>query len=255
MPISSDPVLASSNSGNMRAWNPNYWVPGPHGLSAHTDHTAQGPTASQTSSTSTSTRKSTLTPRTGHRPRDLPATEDAAPAGMIVRGTTRHDHSRRNQEPATTRILIDPQKPTNQHHILEPPGPTGHSTTAALAATRLAAMTGMWRCSSSTAPSDSSLSGGGRLGSGRSLVEAPVGPWGLSLGSCLCLAEPLPCPSPAPIAQGAGVLALDPGTGLRRAGSRARQGLGIGEFGCPSFSGALDGEWPFRACGAGGLSA
>lgn len=179
MPISSDPVLASSNSGNMRAWNPNYWVPGPHGLSAHTDHTAQGPTASQTSSTSTSTRKSTLTPRTTHRHRDLPATEDAAPAGMIVRGTTMHDHSRRNQEPATTRILIDPQKPTNQHHILEPPGPTGHSTTAALAATRLAAMAGMWRCSSSGSPSGSSLSGGGRLGSGRSLAEASVSLAGL----------------------------------------------------------------------------
>lgn len=179
MPISSDPVLASSNSGNMRAWNPVAWVPGPHGLSAHTDHTAQGPTASQTSSTSTSTRKSTLTPRTTHRPRDLPATEDAAPDGTIVRGTTRHDHSRKNQEPATTRILIDPQKPTNQHHILEPPGPTSHSTTAALAATRLAAMAGMCRCSSSGSPSGSSLSGGGRLGSGRSLAGASLSLVGL----------------------------------------------------------------------------
>ena len=168
MPISSDPVLASSNSGNMRAWNPVVWVPGPHGLSAHTDHPAQGPAAIQTSSTSTSTRKSTLTPRTTHRPRNLTASSSVA-----------QDHSRRNQEPATTRIPIDPQKPTNQHHILEPPAPTTHSTTAALAATRLAAMAGTWRCSSSRSPSGSSLSGGGRLGSGRSLAEASLSLVGL----------------------------------------------------------------------------
>lgn len=184
-------------------------------------------------------------PRTGHRPRDLPATEDAAPDGMIARGTTRHDHSRRNQEPATTRILIDPQKPTNQHHILEPPGPTGHSTTAALAATRLAAMAGLWRCPSAGSSSGSPLSCGGRLGSGGSLS---VLTGQLSLSGCIP-----PCPSLAPIARGTGVLALDLGLVLRRAGSRA-QGLGIGELGCPSFSGALDGECPFRACGAGGSS-
>lgn len=35
-------------------------------------------------------------------------------------------------------------KPTNQHRILELPGPTNHSTTAALAATLLAAMAGLW---------------------------------------------------------------------------------------------------------------
>ena len=118
---------------------------------------------------------------TGHRTRDLPATEDAAPEGMTARGTTRHDHSRRNQEPATTRILIDLRKPMNQHRILELPGPTNHSTTVALAATRLAAITGLWRCSSSGSPLAAVWAPGGVL----------LGLLWVLGGGCLCLAAPL----------------------------------------------------------------